>query len=101
MTASMEISSILSGLLAVAVSVVGWFLSRAVKQMDGRLEEFSVGLRELGTKMATARETDVELRVRVASIERDLDRLSQLHADTAGFLQGMGFKRRDGRETPK
>lgn len=91
---SFSLSSVVAGMFALLIPAVGWLLARSIKSVDSKISELTGGISTLSGAVSEVRESNVELRVRIAHVETELVAMQQLYRDIAGFLSSQGFRRR-------
>lgn len=92
----LELTAVPTLIVGLAVALVGYLLSRSIRQLDEKLDKQDAKLDALGNKDAQHSEGILELRLRVGHLEAEQAAMRDRHTDFAGFLQTMGFKKRDG-----
>ncbi len=90
------LASLVDNALKAIVGVVAFLAIRLIKSMDDKVDRIDGKIDALHAKDATHGEAIVELRVRTSGLESRLAALEAHQSDFSGFLQTLGFKKRDG-----
>lgn len=85
------------GLLAtIVVGLIGWLLNRSVRAVDDSIHTLNGKIDTLAATDAQQGKELVSQDVRLRHVEVELGALRSKYEDLAGFLQGSGFRKRDG-----
>lgn len=95
MTDSYMLSIAVGAFVTLCIPMGGWLINRAIKSFDSNLLTMHADIKSLSTIITNLSESTVELRVRVANVEREQAHLAQLYSDMGGFLHSQGFRKRD------
>lgn len=89
-------SMIPAGSVGLLVVVVGWLLRRSIEQLDKSIQKFEGKLESLSSKDAQQDKEILRLDLRLGNLEGEAGRAHVWREDMTGFLQHLGFKKREG-----
>lgn len=103
MNAELDARTALLALMPVVLMVMGWLVKRSIDVMDRSLDSLHKKLDSLGLKVDALKMKDAEhdasiteLRVRVGHVEGEVASIRLWKEDMGGFLQNLGFRKREG-----
>jgi hypothetical protein len=92
----METTVIPTLLVGLVIGVVGFLLARAIRGIDDKLDRLDGKVDILGKQDVEHSTALVELKVRVAQLERVVGQIESRHEEFGRFLQTQGFRRAGG-----
>lgn len=96
-----EISQVIAGgVVGLATSIVGFLVLRAVGKVDSKVDKVIDTQGQHATTLAVVQSqvtrNESDLAALKGEIRGEISGIRLLYNDLAGFLQGRGFKKRDG-----